>query len=451
MNAGNIQGVGRLINVVSTPKRLNETTSYKTFSKTQLKKYPEVETWLKNISAKSHPVYLRALQRFCNWNGKNPRELIIQRDQELHHDNPNERHHTRDLILDFRHHLEHKGLAPKTISSHDGAIRGFYTAVLGRRGMINIRNYRNKNVTKKQDLVPTLEELKKMIEAMNLEKGFRILFLAQTGMRVSDAINLNLGDIQRELELERIPLAIRFLPKKDREHIGERVTFLGSDGVMMLKRYLSWREKQGEILTEESPLFVGRTKRQQKNKTVSITAQGFNDTIHEAARRAGIGNGNQKYGRVRVHCLRKFFITQMTNHGMEDKIVNFLTCHKISEVDSVYWNRRVDTLRRIYSERQQYLNPINGKKKYYDLKKIKGIIGKIKSLEHRIDTCPNTEQIQQLITDALKAESNKVRPDVGFESVIVDSEQEIIHLSNRGFDCQPIGPSKWLMRKKLVE
>ena len=446
MNAGNIQGVGRLINVVSTPKRLNETKSYKTFSKTQLKKFPEVKTWLKNISAKSHPVYLRALQRFCNWHGKNPRELIIQRDQELHHENPNERHHTRDLILDFRHHLEHTGLAPKTISSHDGAIRGFYTAVLGRRGMINIRNYRNKNVTKIQYLVPTLEELKKMIEVMNLEEGFRILFLAQTGMRVSDAINLNLGDIQRELDLEKIPLAIRFLPKKDRERIGKRVTFLGSDGVMMLKRYLAWREKRGEVLSSESVLFSSRNR-----KSGSISSRNFNETIHEAARRAGIGNGNQKYGRVRVHCLRKFFITQMTNHGMEDKIVNFLTCHKISEVDSVYWNRRVDTLRRIYLERQQFLNPVNGKKKYYDLKKIKGIIGKIKSLEHRIDTCPNTEQVQQLIMDALKAESNKVRLDVGFESVIVDSEKEIIHLSNRGFDCQPIGPSKWLMRKKLVE
>ncbi len=88
-----------------------------------------------------------------------------------------------------------------------------------------------------------------------------------------------------------------------------------------------------------------------RKKIISITDQGFNDTVHEAARRAGIGNGNGKYGRIRIHCLRKFFITQMTNHGMEDKIVNFFTCHKISEVDCVYWNRRVDTLRQIYAER----------------------------------------------------------------------------------------------------
>lgn len=53
-------------------------------------------------------------------------------------------------------------------------------------------------------------------------------------------------------------------------------------------------------------------------------------------------NGNGKYGVVRAHSLRKFFITQLTNHGVEDKIINFLTCHKISEVDRVYWSRRID-------------------------------------------------------------------------------------------------------------
>ena len=429
--------------MLSTPKRLNETKSYKTFSKEQLKKFPEVETWLKNISDKSHPVYLRALQRFCNWHGKNPRELIIQRDQELHHENPNERHHTRDLILDFRHHLEHSGLAPKTISSHDGAIRGFYTAVLGRRGMINIRNYWDKNVTKKQDLVPTLEELKKMIEVMNLEKGFRILFLAQTGMRVSDAINLNLGDIQRELDLEKIPLAIRFLPKKDREHIGERVTFLGSDGVMMLKRYLAWREKRGEVLSSESVLFSSRNR-----KSGSISSRNFNETIREAARRAGIGNGNEKYGRVRVHCLRKFFITQMTNHGMEDKIVNFLTCHKISEVDSVYWNRRVDTLRRLYADRQQFLNPLHGKN-CFDLKKMKGIIGKIKSLEERIDHLMDKDFLGDLVREVLKDEGFFDDDVEEYESMIVSVKKDVIQLSNHGFSCQPLGDGEWLMRKKV--
>jgi site-specific recombinase XerD len=343
----------------------------------------------------------------------------------------------RDLLLDFRGHLEHKGLSPKTIASSDGAIRGFFTSVLGKRGMINIRNYKDKNITQQKDLVPTLEELKKMIDVMSLEEGFRIIFLAQTGMRVSDAISLKLGTIKRELDLENIPLAIRFIPKKDRELIGERITFMGSDGVEMLKQYLAWREKQGENLTEDSPLFVGRTRKQKGKKLISITDQGFNDTVHEAARRAGIGNGNGKYGRMRTHCLRKFFVTQMTNHGMEDKIVNFLTCHKISEIDCVYWNRRVDTLR-------------HGKKKHFDLKQVKGIIGKIKNLEERLDRLPTIEVVQKLVMEILEKYIPNQDSREKYDSKIVHSEKEVIRLSNQGYDCQMISSDKWLMRKKLL-
>ena len=436
--------------MLSTPSENKEASGYKSFSKKQLQEFIEVQTWLKTITPQSAVVYLSAIKRFCNWCGKDPHELILQRDRELKNDDPNNRTGIRDLLLDFREHLEHKGLSPKTIASSDGAIRGFFTSVLGKRGMINIRNYKDKNITQQKDLVPTLEELKKMIDVMSLEEGFRIIFLAQTGMRVSDAISLKLGTIKRELDLGNIPLAIKFIPKKDRELIGERITFLGSDGVEMLKQYLNWREKQGENLTEDSPLFVGRTRKQKRKKLISITDQGFNDTVHEAARRAGIGNGNGKYGRMRTHCLRKFFITQMTNHGMEDKIVNFLTCHKISEIDCVYWNRRVDTLRRIYTERQQYVNPINGKKKHFDLKQVKGIVGKIKDLEERLDKLPTIEVVQKLVMEILEKCIPNQDSREEYDSKIVRSEKEVIRLSNQGYDCQLIGSGKWLMRKKLL-
>ena len=426
----------------------NETSRYKTFSQEELQEFIEVQTWLKTIAPQSATVYLRALQRFCNWCGRNPQELILQRDQELKNDNPNDRTGIRDLVLDFRHHLEHTGLAPKTINCYDGAIRGFFTSVLGKRGMVNIRNYRDRSVTQKRDLVPTLEELKKMIDVMSLEEGFRILFIAQTGMRVSDALNLKVGDIERELDLGNIPLAIRFIPQKDRELIGERITFLGSDGVEMLKQYLNWREKRGEKIIDDSPLFVSRTKKHGNDE--AVTSRAFNDTVHEAAQRAGIGNGNGKYGKIRIHCLRKFFITQMTNHGVEDKIVNFLTCHKISEVDCVYWNRRIDQLRRIYAERQQYLNPINGRRKHYDLRQIKGIIAKIKDIENQLDSLPTIEIVQKIVNEILEKHGTCQNSSETYESKIVCSEKDIIQLSNLGYDCQFVGQSKWLMRKKVI-
>lgn len=67
----------------------------------------------------------------------------------------------------------------------------------------------------------------------------------------------------------------------------------------------------------------------------------MNNALKNAAKKAGIGNGNGKYGRMRVHRLRKFFITQLTNQGVQDKVVNFMSCHILSEIDRVYWSRRV--------------------------------------------------------------------------------------------------------------
>jgi hypothetical protein len=49
--------------------------------------------------------------------------------------------------------------------------------------------------------------------------------------------------------------------------------------------------------------------------------------------------------------------------SVEDKIKSFLICHKLPEVARVYWFRRVEELREIYIQIQQYLNPVKGCKK----------------------------------------------------------------------------------------
>ncbi len=92
-----------------------------------------------------------------------------------------------------------------------------------------------------------------------------------------------------------------------------------------------------------------------------MSKRNLNERIKEAAKKAGIGNGNGKYGRMSAYSLRKFMITQLTNHGTEDKIVNFMTSHKLSPVDLAYWSRRVENLRVIYREREKGTSPDLGK------------------------------------------------------------------------------------------
>jgi len=127
--------------------------------------------------------------------------------------------------------------------------------------MINIKNYKDACVAKSKDFVPTLKELKKILDVCNLEENFRIIFIAQTGMRISDTLELKVDDVLRELEFNKVPLAIYYTHKKDREAIKERITFLASDGVEILKQYLEWWKKSGENITPKSPLFISRTNR----------------------------------------------------------------------------------------------------------------------------------------------------------------------------------------------
>jgi integrase/recombinase XerD len=391
-----------------------------------LEDYAEVQTWLKTVSPSTRPNYLAALKKFCEFCGKNPKQLILERDEEIKNPDPNSRTAIRDLVLDFREYLEKEGYAPKTINTWDGAVRSFFTAVLGKAGMVNVKNYRNAQVSTKKDLVPTLEELKRMLEVCNLEEKFRIVFLAQTGMRISDALKLKVGDIQRELEQGRIPLAITYLPEKEKETVGERITFLASDGVEILKRYLEWRRQIGEKLTQDSPLFASRTNRGVK----PLSQQDFSFMLKNVAKKAGL-NGNGKYGILRAHSLRKFFVTQLTNHGVEDKIVNFFIGHKIPDVDRVYWFRRVEELRKIYAERQQHLNPINQKREY-DLNKLEDIKAKIEELEKKL------KELEEA-----KMKSNN------FDIKIATSLEQVVALAKTGYDCQPIGDNRWLMKKQI--
>ena len=364
------------------------------------------------------------MKKFCEFCKKNPRQLILDRDREIKNPEPNSRTGIRNLVLDFREYLEREGYAPKTINAWDGAVRSFFSAVLGKAGMINVKNYRNRQVSTRKDLVPTLEELKRMLDVCNLEEKFRIIFVAQTGMRISDALKLRVGDVQRELDLERVPLAIEYLPEKEKETVGERITFLASDGVKILGRYLEWRKQIGEELTLDSPLFASRTKRGAR----LLSQQKYTKMLKNIAIKAGL-NGNGKYGTLRAHSLRKFFVTQLTNHGVEDKIVNFFIGHKISDVDRVYWFRRIEDLRKIYAERQQHLNPINQKQEF-DLNKLEDIKSKIEELEKKIKKLEETK-------------ANLSNCDVK----IVTSEAEIIQFAKLGYDCQLIGANKWLMKR----
>ena len=84
------------------------------------------------------------------------------------------------------------------------------------------------------------------------------------------------------------------------------------------------------------------------------------------------------------------------------------------------------------------------------MNQIKGITVKIKDLEARIDSPPATEIVQKMISEALERNGVEQNSSEIYGSNIMNIKEEVIRLSNIGFDCQPIGNSEWLMWKKIM-
>ena len=76
---------------IKPQQRCNIENGYKCFSKKKLQNYLEVGSWLNTVSKSSQSYYIRAIELFCNWCGKNPSELINERNQEVKSDNPRHR------------------------------------------------------------------------------------------------------------------------------------------------------------------------------------------------------------------------------------------------------------------------------------------------------------------------------------------------------------------------
>jgi len=58
--------------------------------------------------------------------------------------------------------------------------------------------------------------------------------------------------------------------------------------------------------------------------------------------------------------------------------------------------------------------------------------------------------VQKMVSETVKENGVGQNSSEIYGSKIVNSKDEVINLSNLGYDCQPIGNREWLMRKKNI-
>jgi len=118
----------------------------------------------------------------------------------------------------------------------------------------------------------------------------------------------------------------------------EQHTFLTPEARRLLMDYLKYRQRQGEVLTPESPLFVNKMKR--NGDYSAITEQTVFRAFYNASKHSGV--------HFTAHDMRRFGQTQLEEAGLQPNWIRKIVGHKIGGEESPYSRPNLEKLREGY-------------------------------------------------------------------------------------------------------
>ena len=260
-----------------------------------------VKRWYENLRAKSvltATVALRNLGHYCEIENTNPKKIIIEMKEG----------NFRDKFFDFVRKLEGEGKAGSYIARFKRVVKSWakFNEVEIKLN-VNIKN-ENESPTITNERVPTKEELGRILRMATPRGRVAISLMAYSGLRPESLGNyegtdgLRLGDLTdlyiEKLEFNKIPcvVSVKSLLSKARHRY---FSFIGEEGAIYIKEYLEERRKQGETLTEESPVLqfeFGKVRQNDFLRTTLITRD-----IRDAIEGANL--------KMRPYVLRAYFST----------------------------------------------------------------------------------------------------------------------------------------------
>ena len=272
---------------------------------------------------------------------KDPNSLITKRFYS-----PQELQKIEDKIVSYITQLKKEGRSQSTIKTRKSAIEFFYRANRITLDWKHISGYIPSAATNKkiEDEAYTTEDIQKMLEATtNPERdNFLIYLLSSTGMRIGALPNLKVGDIE-----------LMYPPGYQEKHIYKIIVYRGTTSqyytfttfecAEALDKYIEYRKRHGEVITNDSPLLrdqFNSTYRTKKKNEPNII-RSFSDVVDRITTRSGVrtrGHDRQaRHNKMLDHAFRKLTNSTMIEAGVEYDTKEFLLGHKTTRgLDTSY-------------------------------------------------------------------------------------------------------------------
>ena len=303
---------------------------------------PIIEDYIKRYpSKKTQSTYKTALRNFLE-------SLFGTRDFSAAEDyfNPN-----RDYEADLETYFQHiSGKPPLTIRTFLAAVKGFLE-----HNDVELKQKYWKGLTRRiqgkrartRDRIPSNKELRQILSFMDAKGRALFLLLSSSGMRIGEALKLEIADIDTYSNPAKIEIRGETTKSGD-----PRYTFISSEANEALKLWLKIKSKYVKTA-------VGRSHLNPKSETderifpfeLSVAYSMWNNALDNL----GLGGRDSSTNRRKLHphVLRKYFRTRMGTILRQD-VVEALMGHE-GYLTEVYRRYNVEDLAKFYLQGESAL------------------------------------------------------------------------------------------------
>jgi integrase len=193
------------------------------------------------------------------------------------------------------------------------------------------------------DRIPTLEEIREILDAADGRGKALTLLLLSSGVREGAIEYFQVQDYSK-IEKEDKIVAGRLVVYRGEPEM--YVTFISAETVQALNKYIQFRKEHGEYIHRASPLFrdkfdpikgqYGHGKQDSKEKVIPMTAPAVRQYYNRLLFSIGLRSERKRRHDFSVHSYRKWFKTRCEIGGMKPVNVETLLNHSTGISDSYY-------------------------------------------------------------------------------------------------------------------
>jgi integrase/recombinase XerD len=242
----------------------------------------------------------------------------------------------RVQVVHFLGHLKDQGKSSKTLARHTASIRSFHQFLIREKVVDHDPTVHIDSPKLERSLpkVLSMEEVETLLESPKLKNHFdyrdkaMLELLYATGMRVSELIGLNSGDIHLTMGF------VRCIGKGNKE----RIIPIGSTATTVIQTYLEKaRYKFLSGKQREDALFLNHHGKR-------LTRQGFWKILKKLVAEAGIEK------ELTPHTLRHSFATHLLENGADLRAVQEMLGHADISTTQIYTHVTKTRLKEVYTK-----------------------------------------------------------------------------------------------------